>query len=220
MTNHSSIVGLRVKEQDSFGEGEGFIVLRRTKLQNLRQDETASQEYTCDFIERPRGLDAVVVVLFSRAIDGAVKVLLRDGLRPALSLVRPDETRLFSTEVVAGVIEEGEATDAGLRYRAIQEVHEEAGYKVLDEHLFALGERSYPSPGVFPEALYFFAAEVTAQEGLELPGDGSPMEEGASTHWVSLDEAISQCTSGTIADMKTEVALRRLFEYLQKSISD
>jgi hypothetical protein len=40
------------------------------------------------------------------------------------------------------------------------------------------------------------------------------MEEGASTRWIPIDEAISMCMRGEIADLKTELGLRRLRDLL------
>ena len=56
-------------------------------------------------------------------------------------------------------------------------------------------------------------AEELGVPHLEVPDvgpDGSPFEEGASLEWVALDEALRRCDAGTIVDLKTELALRRL----------
>ena len=65
------------------------------------------------------------------------------------------------------------------------------------------------------EKFYFVAAEVdpAAQQPLA-DGDGSPMEEGARTRWLGLDEAIAACERGEIPDLKTELGLRRLRDHL------
>ena len=47
-----------------------------------------------------------------------------------------------------------------------------------------------------------------------LVGDGSPMEEGARTTWLLLDDAIAACVRGELADLKTELGLRRLRDHL------
>jgi ADP-ribose pyrophosphatase len=64
------------------------------------------------------------------------------------------------------------------------------------------------------EKFYFTAVEVDPSAQQPLGGDGSPMEEGASTRWLLLDEAIAACVRGDIADLKTELGLRRLRERL------
>ena len=208
-----TIESVRIQEDRSFGETEGFLVLRRVGLVNVRDDQTRSKDYVCDFIERPKGLDAVVVVVFEKRATSA-KILLRDGLRPSLSLARDDETRLFFTEVVAGIIEAGEDSEEDRRRRAAAEVKEEAGFAIEPSELVSLGGKSYPSPGAFPEAFHFYAAAVDPNDQSPLEGDGSPMEEGASTRWADLDAAILACSKGEIPDLKTEVILRRLRDFL------
>jgi hypothetical protein len=41
------------------------------------------------------------------------------------------------------------------------------------------------------------------------------MEEGATTRWMALDDAIDACGRGDIVDMKTETGLRRLRDRLR-----
>jgi hypothetical protein len=40
------------------------------------------------------------------------------------------------------------------------------------------------------------------------------MEEGARTRWLSLEAALAACVRGEIADLKTELGLRRLRDHL------
>jgi hypothetical protein len=64
------------------------------------------------------------------------------------------------------------------------------------------------------EKEYFAAVEVDPATQVELAGDGSAMEEGATTRWLDLDDAIAACVRGEISDLKTEVGLRRLRDHL------
>jgi ADP-ribose pyrophosphatase len=209
---------LEVISDETVGQG-GFLVLRRFRLRNLRPDGTRSDEWLCDYVDRPRGLDAVVVVLWRRGAGGAIEVLLRDGLRPALIYGRdpartalPDQGRYFlCRELVAGIVEQGEVGLAALKRRAADEAWEEAGHRVAPEAVELLGGGVFPSPGMTAEKFHFAAAEVRG-EGAPPPGDGSPMEEGALLEWLPLDEALAACTSGAIEDAKTELALRRFAE--------
>jgi ADP-ribose pyrophosphatase len=132
--------------------------------------------------------------------------LLRAGLRPPLSFGRPGETYLFLTELVAGIIEDGD----DLRQRAAAEVLEEAGLTVDPSTVEALGAGMFPSPGSTAERFLFFAVEATRLEEGAPEGDGSPMEEGATCRWMRLDDAIAACVRGEIEDLKTELGLRRL----------
>jgi ADP-ribose pyrophosphatase len=174
-----------------------------------------------DFVERPVGRDAVVLALFTRAAAAGddVRVLLRDGLRVPLYFGRPrsgDAPRLHA-ELVAGIVETGEDSDAAICRRAAEEAREEAGLAVDASAIVRLGAPSFPTAGMCAELFHFLAAEV-APEALAAaqapPGDGSPFEEGARLRWLPLDEALAACTRGEICDLKTEVALRRLRDYL------
>jgi hypothetical protein len=41
------------------------------------------------------------------------------------------------------------------------------------------------------------------------------MEEGATTSWWLLEDAIARCLDGRITDLKTELGLRRLADHLR-----
>ncbi len=203
---------LEVHNDERLGEG-GFLRLRRLRLVNLRDDGSRSRAYACDFVERPLGLDAVAVVLFARdaGAAGGVRVLLRDALRPALDYGRsgPGGGSPWSTEVVAGLLEAGDEGEEGVRRRAAIEVDEEAGFCVAPEAIRFLGNPAFASPGVIGERIWLVAAEVDPASGHAPSGDGSPMEEGGRLRWLPLAEAIA-----AVRDAKTELALRRLSDYL------
>lgn len=215
------IIGLDVETDEIVGREGGFLAIRRLRLRNRRDDGTLSAPYVCDFIVRPYGLDAVVVALYHRSGD-RIRVLVRDGLRPALAYGRardgvpvPDpRPYMFFTELVAGIIESDDRGLDGVRRRAAAEVLEEAGYRVDAGAIQLLGA-TFPTPGAMAEKFWLVAAEVAAPDAQEPPaGDGSPMEEGATTRWLDLDEAIAACVRGDIEDMKTELTLRRLRDAL------
>lgn len=214
--------GLAVLRDQQIGREGGFLFVRRLRLRNLRPDGSRSREWLCDFVERPHGVDAVVLALWRRGERG-VEVLLRRGLRPALVYGR-DPARLpvadgreyfLVTELVAGIIEEGEVGMAAIRRRAADEAWEEAGARLEAEAVRSLGPPSFPSPGMTAERYWFVEAEVPAAAALAPPpGDGSPMEEGAEVEWVPLAEALGRCARGEIEDVKTELGLRRLADLL------
>lgn len=216
------VVGLQLDGASTEGIEGGFMAVRRLRLRNRRADGSLSAPYVCDFLVRPKGVDAVVVAVYHRAAEG-VRVLLRDGLRPALAMgrspdtlpVADDQAYLMFTEVVAGIIEAHDRGEAGIRARAAAEVEEEAGYRVAAAEVEFLGAGSFPSPGSMPEKFWLTAVEVAhpEQQG-RATGDGSPMEEGARTRWVGLSEAIEACVDGRVADAKTELVLRRLRDRL------
>lgn len=220
--NEDDIAGFDIEAEELHGGEAGFLRVRRVFLRNRRVDGTMSDRYVCDFVTRPKGYDAVVVVLFHRG-EAGVRVLLRRGLRPALVLGRVDdelpiaERRVspFFTEVVAGIIERDDRGIEGVRRRAAIEVEEEAGYVVDPDRIELLGAGTFPSPGSMPEKFWIVAAEIDDPDrGGPALGDGSPMEEGSGISWEPLHAAITGCVEGRIEDAKTEIALRRLADRL------
>ena len=200
--------GYEIVSDERIGDG-GFLRIRRVRLCVRRSDGTRSREGLYDFIERPMGADAVVLVLWHRAADG-VRVLLRHAPRVPLWF-RDPALGADHAEVVAGIIEAGEEGWAAIQKRAADEALEEAGYTVAPAAVERLGPAAFPTAGMFSELFYFAAAEIAdPARAVRPPTDGSPFEEGARLEWVALDEALRRCDDGTIRDLKTELALRRL----------
>jgi ADP-ribose pyrophosphatase len=207
--------GIEILRDETVGQG-GFLAVRRVHLRNVRDDGTRSRPYICDFLVRPKGIDAIVVAVYRRR-GATVEVLLRDGLRIPLAVGRPPEALpvadarpyLFFREVVAGIVEVDDRGEAGLRRRAALEVEEEAGFRVRAEDVRLLGAGTFPSPGAMAERFWLAAVEVAGEPSVA-EGDGSPMEEGAGVAWMELEAAIAACVRGEIEDAKTELTLRRL----------
>jgi len=216
------VAGLEIEKEERIGQG-GFLTIRRLMVRNRREDGSHSRAYLCDLLERPLGLDAVVVAIFTRA-RGRIEVLLRDALRPALILGRSGSSpipladardRLRFPELVAGIIEAEDRGEEGVRHRAALEVAEEAGYRVSAADVLLLGAGTFPVPGMIAERWWLTAVEVASPDQQPpAEGDGSPMEEGAETRWLALDDAIAACVAGTIEDAKSEITLRRLRDHL------
>jgi ADP-ribose pyrophosphatase len=201
--------GYEIVSDERIGEG-GFLSIRRVRLCVRRGDGTLSKEGLYDFVERPIGNDAVVLMLWHRRGDGSVEVLLRHAPRVPLWF-RDRALGAAHTEVVAGILERGEDDWPAIQRRAAAEAHEEAGITVAPVAVERLGPASFPTAGMFGELFHFVSAEVRApEEAVSPPTDGSPFEEGAALEWVALDEAIRRCDDGRIVDLKTELALRRL----------
>lgn len=212
---------LTIERDEVVGTG-GFLAIRRLRVHNRRADGSRSASYTVDFVARPHGQDAVVIALWHRTAAGAVEILVRDGRRPAVALGRssalaplPDRrSDGWLTELPAGIIEPGDRGVDGLLARAVAEAAEEAGFALAPTDFVLLGAGSYPSPGSVPEKYYYVAAQVDPARQGALAGDGSPMEEGATTRWLELEHAIAACVAGSLEDGKTELALRRLRDHL------
>src|SRR5262249_5924277 len=146
-------------------------------------------------------------------------------LRPPLQLGRPgvhfvpiEEKAwpLLNPEIVAGLIEPGDVGEEGIKRRAAVEAAEETGYQVSPADVILLGAPSMPVPGLLPQREYYTAIEIPsgAVQGA-MPGDGSPMEDGAKMSWRDLDDAIAACVRGEIQDGKSEITLRRLADWLR-----
>ena len=219
------VVGYEIESDTLVGDEAGFFRVRRLRLRNRRSDGSQSEPYVCEYVERPKGHDAVVVAIYTR--DGQrVRVLVREALRPALTFGRPsselavpdERPYLGFPEVVAGIVERSDRGEAGIRQRAADEVAEEAGYEVDPAAVVFLGAGTFPTPGSMAEKYWLLAVEIDDVQACCTPaGDGSPMEEGGRMTWLELDEAIAACVVGRIEDAKTELALRRLADHLRKS---
>lgn len=198
----------------------GFLKLRRLRLRNVYADGTRSAPYACDVMSRTQ-VDAVAVVLYE--VSGSshgprrVQVMLKEGIRPPVYLrkAKAIEHReavpvLKVLEIAAGVLEAKDAGPRGIEQRAADEAHEECGVAVDASKVVDLGGPSFPSPGVTDERVHFRAVPIDVTSASHAHGDGSPMEHGTRAVVMDLDEAIAQCRSGAIPDMKTEIALLRL----------
>ena len=223
----------KVKILDHARIGDGpFLQLQQARVRLVLDDGSETGEGTYEYLDREVGRDAVVVVLW-RHHAGAVEVLIRRGLRmpvllrkSALVAQELDPAPGYTLELVAGLIEADEErlleaqpdrAPEILQSRALAEVEEEAGLALPPSRVHALGSFIYPTTGVFAERLYFFTAEVFADDVQAVhAGDGSIFEEGADVSWWPLHTAIMACSRGQIADMKTEIGLRRLDEMLQQ----
>ena len=199
---------LEVLGDERIGQG-GFLVLRRLRLRLVGADGTRTKEGMWDFVERPMGLDAVVVALWRHR--DAPEVLLRHALRVPLQFGRPEHRPLLGPELVAGILEPGD----DLHVRAAAEAMEEAGLRIDPAKVDRLGAPLFPSPGMCAELFHFVCADAGDQEPTPPAGDGSPFEEGARLEWIALDDALRRCATGEIEDMKTEIGLRRLREKLR-----
>jgi ADP-ribose pyrophosphatase len=104
-------------------------------------------------------------------------------------------------EIVAGVIDEGEAPEQSAR----REIEEEVGYRVRE--LRPLGEL-YNSPGGLSEKITLFYAEVS--EG-DRTGDGGGVDDGEDIEEIRVSEAeaYAMLDRGELRDAKTQVALLR-----------
>jgi ADP-ribose pyrophosphatase len=193
---------------------EGFLHVRRLKVKNRRADGSASPTYRVDVVDRPR-LDAVAVLVWRQGPRGP-EFLTRQNLRPAAYFRRdkvpavPDgRSHLFCEEIVAGLLEDTDQGEAGLRHRAAEEVLEEAGFRVAADQVVLLGPPFFVAPGILSEKIFLAAVEVTGLSPEVAQGDGSPLEEGGAVTWRTTEAMRAAFADGTIQDAKTELSLAR-----------
>ena len=193
----------------------GFLRMRRLVLRNVYEDGHQSAEYRYDLVERD-AMDAVAIVLVARDETGP-SVCLRSALRPPLAF-RPGYTLPIPEpepvavlwEIPAGLVEAGEHGVEGLRACAARETLEEVGLALEPDAFGALGPAASLSPGVIGEKIHFLFAQVDpAARGVPTE-DGSPVEARAEVRFVPIGDALAAVRDGRIADLKTEVAVRRI----------
>jgi ADP-ribose pyrophosphatase len=196
----------------------GFVRVRRLVLRNRYAGTSEpSRDYPYDCVERD-AIDAVGIVLYARSPD---RVCVRSAIRPpvamrasyALPIAQPSADPMVF-EIPAGLVEEGEHGEEGLRACAARETAEEVGLAIAPDAFFRLGAGVFLSPGLCAEKLYFLAAEADPESATAPTLDGSPVEEGAVVKWLTIGDALEACRDGTLEDAKTEVAIRRLAEHL------
>lgn len=204
----------------------GFLRRFRHRIKIELSDHRRTDSFVVDYADRaPDRRDAVTVALYLPAPAGepvgATTVILRQQMRYPVYLI---EGETMFTEAVAGLIEGGESPESC----AIREVLEETGIEAREARI--LGPAFYVSPGLFTERIFTVAVaidEAILNARVAPPGDGSPMEMGALTLALRLDDALRLCAGletgrdiGTgrplrIVDAKTELALRRLKDQLE-----
>lgn len=201
----------------------GFLHLHCLQLRRTLPDGSLSEPFHYDVVER-RSLDAVVILLL-RPSDRGVEVCLRSQLRVPLAFRSgydvPDAdlpTNAVLWELPAGLIEPGEIGVEGIAYRASQETLEETGYALAPGRFTPFGTTSYPTPGLVAEKFHFVQAELTeADRPREAEGDGHVVELGSELQFVELQDALRAVDAGQIPDLKTEVALRRLWAFREQA---
>lgn len=196
---------------------EGFLRLKRLRVRNRRADGSSSPVYRVDVIDRPK-LDAVGVLVWRQGAEG-LEFLTRQNLRPAayfrkdhLTTVPDGRVHLYCEEIVAGLLEPADQGEPGLKFRAAEEVREEAGFSVKPEAISLLGAPFMLAPGILSEKIFLAAVDVTGLHPVEPEGDGSPLEESPGTRWWSEPQILEAIETGHLQDGKTEIALMRFLQ--------
>jgi ADP-ribose pyrophosphatase len=197
-----------------------YLTLKQLELVARFPDGKTSEPFRYTLVER-RALDAVVVAPHFTDTDGKTCVLLRSALRPPAKF-RPREVWPIPEkdtlgglwELPAGLVEEDERSEAGLRSCAARELYEETGAQVEPAQIFPLGPSTFPAPGVIGERHFFFHALIDPARVVPPVEDGSVLEQQAVLAAPTLADALALVRAGQIEDAKTEIGLRRLAELL------
>ena len=187
----------------------GFLNLRRLDLTARYPDGTESAPFSYDVAARD-ALDAVVIA--AHFVAGGVRhVYLRSAARPpcALRPVPPVHSGAL-WELPAGLVEPEEEPASA----AARELTEELGFAASSRDMQALGEWTFPAPGIIGERHIFYAVQVDPLARAEPTEDGSALERSAAIVALPVADAIEHCRRGAIRDAKTELGLRRLAEIL------
>jgi len=213
-------IRVRVVEDTTAGSrcDAGFIRVKRRRLALTYADGSESAPFPYDEAWRVN-LDAVTIAAHYRDASGVPHVYLRSAVRPPLAL-RPEEPVAAAQsyapggvwELPAGLVEEGERSEAGLVRCAAREVEEELGFHTEHASYAPLGRGMFPTPGLIGERIHFFHVEVDASTRHAPSEDGSALERGAEIAAIALDDALALVRAGEIEDMKTEIGIRRLAE--------
>jgi 8-oxo-dGTP pyrophosphatase MutT (NUDIX family) len=205
---------------------DGFLRRHRHRVKTLLSDGTRTDTYVVDYIDRSGGTrDAMAVAPFARDPSGAIErtqVLLRRQVRYAAYLIAGEP---LTTELIAGVIEEGERPEECV----VRELYEEAGLEVELAKVRRLGLPYFVLPGTLTERLVPMAVELdpsALRQAVDIDpyGDGSPFEEGAEAVVLTLGEVFDLIARGpasekgalSISDSKTELILGRLWRALER----
>lgn len=190
-----------------------FTVVRRKLVRNHYRGGGISRPYRLD-IAGHRGTDAVGFFPFWEA-EGRVWVELLRCFRPAqMFREREPLDPPFLIECVAGVLEEAETGEAGVRARAREEAMEEAGHAISEEEVVILGAPFFTSPGIYTEKVWVTAGRIDPARRTTPTHDGTVMEELIEILDLPLDTALSWCDSAQVTDAKTEIGLFRLARHL------
>jgi ADP-ribose pyrophosphatase len=157
--------------------------------------------------------------------DGIRQVYLRSALRPPLldrgsrsAIPEEDPKDAGIWELPAGLVEDSEQSEEGLKRTSARELAEELGFVVPAERCLALGPGTFPVAGLFAERHYYFEVTVDPSIRAEPSLDGSALEKCGEVVALPLERALELCRTGVLLDSKSEIALRRLAERYPKGV--
>jgi 8-oxo-dGTP pyrophosphatase MutT (NUDIX family) len=190
-----------------------FIKSVRNKYR-LDYPDGSSSEMILDTVVRTCP-DAVVIIPISLSSHNNDMVWLRSSIRPAAA-IRAITDKAFEYsgnlwELPAGIIDPGESA----KEAAKRECFEEVGFNApLDsfKHIHTV----LTMPALLAEKLHFFIVDVGHLKQTEPSLDGSPLEKGGELVCLTLSELEHELNIGNIPDIKTNLGLRLVKDFLTK----
>lgn len=179
---------------------DGYFKVEEAMVSVEKSDGSMSAPFRrLDFLRH----DAVCAVIVNKA-KGTV-ILVRQFRYGALS-----RDQAFPLEIVAGLIDEGEAPEEAIR----REILEEAGY--------AIGPLTklstfYPSPGITSERGILFYGETEGAEPVAAGGGLAEESEDIEVVEIPYAEAFAMVARGEIYDGKTIIGLLWLKDMLRSA---
>ncbi len=180
-------------------------------------------EMKVDAISRKLSDAVVIIPYFKNQIDNKYYVYLRSCLRTAVAVADYSSTMRITDcignlfELPAGLVDESEIGEDGLKQAVVRELKEEVGFD-LDSNSVLINRLGFPmfsTPGIIAERLYFYSVQVNPNEKGIPTEDGSPLEKGGIVELFSLHEAFEYIQDGKLLDCKTEIGLNRLIHKLE-----
>ncbi len=177
---------------------DGYFKVEEAVVSFEQKDGTMSAPIRrLDFVRE----DAVCAVVVNKA-RGTV-VLVRQFRYAGLS-----RDQAFPLEVVAGLIDAGEAPEDAIR----REILEEAGYAVGP---LTRVSTFYPSPGILSERVILFHGETEGTEPVAAGGGLAEEGEEIEVVEIAFAEAFAMVARGEIFDGKTIIGLLWLKDKLR-----
>jgi ADP-ribose pyrophosphatase len=185
---------------------EGFVLpflkLLRVHLIAHYPNGTKSEPFSHDIITRDKPDAVVILPYFIRG--ESLFLYLRSAVRPAITQRFVEGGNLW--ELPAGLIDKGETPEEA----AARELAEEVGFRMEPSALISLGTPVFSSVGTMAEQLFFYRVQIDPTRKQIPSEDGSPLERYGAVAVTCLDSIRCMISKGMIADMKTELGIRRL----------
>lgn len=173
---------------------DSFLTVNQDLIRHQNLEGNMSQPLSRMVISKPHSIGVLLL-----NIDQNKVILVKQYRYPTR-----EDNNGWTTEIVAGNIDEGETIDECVH----REVLEETGYRLDSSQFIGQG---YSSPGICTEKLYLFYCEVNDE--MKVSRGGGVEEEGEDIQIVEwpVDQLWNMLTSHQFMDLKTQLAVQWFF---------